>query len=426
MTPATRSVDSFSPAGATRRSTTRTRTPFSWSRPSATAPTRRAAVARTPSYPAALPARARRRGLRRSATCRTSRTATRLRRPRRARGQDILSTFPRLADAAVLGLQRNRATRAAGPRSTAIADGTSFAAPQVTAAAACCSALDPSLRPDQVAALLERSADDATPADRLRRLHCRPGRSDRQGRLDVAAALDPLARAASRAGPLRAERRHRPRGQAVYGRSLHRPGDARPLGRPERRLRHPAPPGPGAVRVPRRSTRRSRTSLVLWKPGLQSLTARPRGARELALERTRQVSGQQRSSTAPGDRARTTSRSTLGGKPRRAAATRSRCTRKRPARPAARPRAPRGSAAPDCRPRARAAGRPSCTTAPAPTNASSPISIAGQSTAPPPIRAPRRIVGPLISSWRRSVRPMKLSFVVTTHGAMKTCSSSVE
>ena len=34
--------------------------------------------------------------------------------------------------------------------------------------------------------------------------------------------------------------------------------------------------------------------------------------------------------------------------------------------------------------------------------------------------------GPRISSLRRSVRPMKLSFVVTTHGAMKTSSSSVE
>ena len=46
--------------------------------------------------------------------------------------------------------------------------------------------------------------------------------------------------------------------------------------------------------------------------------------------------------------------------------------------------------------------------------------------APPPTRAPRRIVGPRISALRRSVRPMKLSFVVTTQGAMKTSSSSVE
>jgi len=59
-------------------------------------------------------------------------------------------------------------------------------------------------------------------------------------------------------------------------------------------------------------------------------------------------------------------------------------------------------------------------------NASSPISIPGRRVAPPPTRAPRRIVGPFISDLRLSVRPMKLSFVVTTHGAMKTSSSSVE
>ena len=59
-------------------------------------------------------------------------------------------------------------------------------------------------------------------------------------------------------------------------------------------------------------------------------------------------------------------------------------------------------------------------------NASSPISIPGNSTAPPPTRAPRRIVGPFISSCRFSVRPMKLSFVVMTQGAMKTLSSSSE
>src|SRR5262249_53932281 len=50
----------------------------------------------------------------------------------------------------------------------------------------------------------------------------------------------------------------------------------------------------------------------------------------------------------------------------------------------------------------------------------------GQSTAAPPTRRPRLIVGPFISARRVSVRPMKLSFVVTTHGAMKTSASSVE
>ena len=40
----------------------------------------------------------------------------------------------------------------------------------------------------------------------------------------------------------------------------------------------------------------------------------------------------------------------------------------------------------------------------------------GQRIAPPPMRAPRRMVGPAIRSRRRSVRPMKLSFVVDAGG----------
>ena len=44
--------------------------------------------------------------------------------------------------------------------------------------------------------------------------------------------------------------------------------------------------------------------------------------------------------------------------------------------------------------------------------------------APPPTRARRRIVGPCHAARRFSVRPMKLSLVVITHGAMKTSSSS--
>ena len=81
---------------------------------------------------------------------------------------------------------------------------------------------------------------------------------------------------------------------------------------------------------------------------------------------------------------------------------------------------------PGCRRRACAAGRPS---SPRRRRRRTPPRRSrrpGQRMAPPPTRAPRRIVGPRISSWRRSVRPMKLSFVVTTHGAMKTSSSSVE
>ncbi len=67
--------------------------------------------------------------------------------------------------------------------------GTSFAAPQVSAAAALLLGQDPTLRPAQVAWLLERSADDATPATGCGQ--CLVGRDafTGWGTLDVARAL---------------------------------------------------------------------------------------------------------------------------------------------------------------------------------------------------------------------------------------------
>jgi hypothetical protein len=70
--------------------------------------------------------------------------------------------------------------------------GTSFAAPQVTAAAALLLGQDPSLRPEQVAWLLERSADDANPATGCAK--CPVGRDlyTGWGTLDVLNALTML------------------------------------------------------------------------------------------------------------------------------------------------------------------------------------------------------------------------------------------
>jgi subtilisin family serine protease len=71
--------------------------------------------------------------------------------------------------------------------------GTSFAAPQVSAAAALLLGVDPTLEPDEVAWLLERSATDVTAADcRL----CTKGRDPLSGwgRLNVKAALESLER----------------------------------------------------------------------------------------------------------------------------------------------------------------------------------------------------------------------------------------
>ena len=79
-----------------------------------------------------------------------------------------------------------------GPDELRNAIGTSFAAPLVSAAAALILGQDPTLTPDQVSWLIERSADDATPATGC--AGCTPGRDALTGwgTLDVAAALTQL------------------------------------------------------------------------------------------------------------------------------------------------------------------------------------------------------------------------------------------
>src|SRR5207253_1131894 len=76
-----------------------------------------------------------------------------------------------------------------GPFEFRDAIGTSFAAPQVSAAAALLIGQDPSLRPDDVSWLLERSATDARPSTGCST--CPAGRDAYTGwgRLDIASAL---------------------------------------------------------------------------------------------------------------------------------------------------------------------------------------------------------------------------------------------
>jgi hypothetical protein len=80
-----------------------------------------------------------------------------------------------------------------GPFEFRSAIGTSFAAPQVAAAAALLLGQDPSLRPEQVAWLLERGADDANPSTGC--TPCAVGRDmyTGWGALDVAKSLSMLA-----------------------------------------------------------------------------------------------------------------------------------------------------------------------------------------------------------------------------------------
>jgi serine protease len=105
-----------------------------------------------------------------------------------APGEDILSTFPR-------GLTAERPECVDQGYTPCATDqfrppeGTSFAAPQVTAAAANLLAVRPGLRPEQVVTLIERTAQDATPATGC--AHCAPGRDPLTGwgELDVASAV---------------------------------------------------------------------------------------------------------------------------------------------------------------------------------------------------------------------------------------------
>jgi subtilisin family serine protease len=108
-----------------------------------------------------------------------------------APGDDIFSTIPTnlVGDDAGCG---GRPYSDCGPFEFRNAIGTSFAAPQVSAAAALLLGQDPSLRPDQVSWLLERSATDANAATGC--AECPNGRDafTGWGSLEVTNALDLL------------------------------------------------------------------------------------------------------------------------------------------------------------------------------------------------------------------------------------------
>ena len=343
-----------------------------------------------------------------------------------APGQEIVSTLPRQ-----LTLQKStcpfQGYSDCGPLEFKRAEGTSFAAPQVAAAAALllntAQALGVDLEPSQVAELLTRSAHDVTPTMGCRRCTYDRDRFSGWGRLDIASAIAEL-----KEGPLPALDAYEPNDDAGM--------DAWRIGRGRERILASVDYWDDRYDVYRVQLRRGErirvsvqgkagtdTNLVLWKPGVRRIGA-PASRRLMAGR-----------STGPG-----------ATESVRYAAKRagwyfvqvSRCRRRGPAPT---PCASTGSSAPATEklllgdlaelraglPTTSVRGGTSLsTTAPAPTNASSPTSMPGSRTAPPPIRAPRLIVGPLRSAWRFSVRPMKLSFVVTTQGAMNTSSSSVE
>jgi stage II sporulation protein D len=108
-----------------------------------------------------------------------------------APGQSLVSTAPRRLTAERPSCLDQGYSPCAPPELRDGA-GTSFSAAQVTAAAAVLLAVNPKLTPEQVAAIVERSAADSKPSTGC--LPCAPGRDTRSGwgTLDVTTALEAL------------------------------------------------------------------------------------------------------------------------------------------------------------------------------------------------------------------------------------------
>jgi subtilisin family serine protease len=109
-----------------------------------------------------------------------------------APGVNIVSTLPRALTAARPGCPE-QGYSVCGPAEFRSAEGTSYAAAEVSAAAALLLAVKPTLRPEQVATLLERSAVDVNAATGCRRCPLLRDPYSGWGQLDVAAALRTLA-----------------------------------------------------------------------------------------------------------------------------------------------------------------------------------------------------------------------------------------
>ncbi|MFN2472022.1 MAG: S8 family serine peptidase [Gaiellaceae bacterium] len=110
-----------------------------------------------------------------------------------APGDEIVSTVPRSAPGEKIACADDGySSSICAPDEFRRGQGTSFAAAQVSAAAALVLATRPSLAPEQVQSVLERSATDGEPANGCKR--CYTGRDDVSGwgSLDVAAALRAL------------------------------------------------------------------------------------------------------------------------------------------------------------------------------------------------------------------------------------------
>jgi hypothetical protein len=185
-----------------------------------------------------------------------------------APGQDMLSLLPRALTKSYPSCS-DQGYSSCGPKEYRHADGTSYSSPQVAAAAALLFALGPNLRPDQVSAILERSADDATPADGCGA--CSPGRDELtgNGRLEVTTAIQALR------GQLPPADRYEPNddtgreAQPIYRRTLAARATLDTWDDPNDVYGIHLRRGQGLSVLVRSGG--LDTSVVLWKPGLRAL-----------------------------------------------------------------------------------------------------------------------------------------------------------
>ena len=197
-----------------------------------------------------------------------------------APGVDIISTFPRSLTAARPACPDQGYSDCAAD-AYRFAQGTSFAAPLVSAAAADLLSIDPSLQPDQVSFLLERNADDVGPADACPA--CGAGRDALTGwgRLDIAKAIATL-----RAGQIPPADRFEPNDEAG--------NQAYPLYGAQRRVSATVDFWDNPIDVYRVYLRRgqaisatleggSATALSLWNPGTITVSGAGASRRNLAV-----------------------------------------------------------------------------------------------------------------------------------------------
>jgi subtilisin family serine protease len=187
-------------------------------------------------------------------------------------GEDIFSLFPRVLTGKNTGCA-DQGYSSCGPKEYRRGDGTSFSAPQATAAAATLFSLRPGLTPDQVSTVLERTATDASSASGCEA--CSVGRDSLTGfgELDVTAAVQAL-----RTGPLPARDRFEPNDDVgfvaapMHGRKLRTRAAIDSWDDPDDVYRIKLRRGHW-VSVLVRAGADIDVSLALWKPSLHSLAS---------------------------------------------------------------------------------------------------------------------------------------------------------